>query len=122
MDSSKPYRTTFSEGPKTALPNASAVLALGISSIVGCLCYGIVGVICAIIAIVLSNKDLALYRATPGQYTVSSYNNLKTGRTCAIIGLSMSAILLVAVIILIITLGTVVITDPSFLQDMQRSR
>ena len=34
------------------LPNATAVLVLGIISIVGCFCYGIIGLILGIIALV----------------------------------------------------------------------
>ena len=41
---------------KQPLPNATAVLVLGIISIVGCFCYGIVGLICGIIALILASK------------------------------------------------------------------
>ncbi|MFT3945982.1 MAG: hypothetical protein QM763_03325 [Agriterribacter sp.] len=51
----------FAPQSQQPLPNASAVLALGIISIVGCCCYGIPGVICAIIALVLYGKDAKLY-------------------------------------------------------------
>ncbi len=39
------------------LPNSTAVLVLGILSIVGCIFYGIPGIICGIIAIVLHGKE-----------------------------------------------------------------
>ena len=67
------------------LPNATATLVLGILSIVVCL-------ICGIVALVISNKDLAMYRANPAQYTLASYNNIKTGRICAIIGICLQAV------------------------------
>lgn len=67
------------------LPNATATLVLGILSIVVCF-------ICGIIALVISNKDLALYRANPGIYSEASYNNIKAGRVCAIIGLALQLV------------------------------
>lgn len=73
------------------LPNATATLVLGILSIVVCF-------ICGIIALVISNKDLALYRANPGMYSESSYNNIKAGRVCAIIGLALQAVAIVVYI------------------------
>ncbi len=51
--------------PPANLPNATASLVLGIISIVGAFCYGIVGVICGIIGLVLANKDRKLYQAFP---------------------------------------------------------
>ncbi|HET6254885.1 MAG TPA: CCC motif membrane protein [Puia sp.] len=97
------------------LPNGTAVLVLGIISIVGCFCYGIAGIVCGIIALVLAGKDLKLYNADPTLYTPSSYSNLKSGRICAIIGLSISAVYLVVVLIYIFTVGWVVLSHP---QDM----
>jgi hypothetical protein len=76
------------------LPNATAVLVLGILSIVVCF-------ICGIIAFVISNKDMALYRANPELYSISSYNNIKAGRICAIIGIALQAVGLIVYIIFI---------------------
>jgi len=87
------------------LPNATVVLVLGISSIVLCWCQGIVGLIMAIIALVLANKDIALYEAEPERYTEGSYNNLKTGRTVAIIGLVLAAVFMFMLIIGLLFLG-----------------
>jgi len=87
------------------LPNSSAVLTLGILSIVLCWCHGIIGIIMAVVALVLANRDLALYQADPGKYTVNSFNNLKTGRTIAIIGLVLAAVFLFMLIISFIFLG-----------------
>lgn len=104
------FQTT--EPQKNGLPNATAVLALGIISIIGCFCYGIVGLICGIIAIVLANKDLRLYNSDPYAYTPSSYSNIKTGRTCAIIGLSMSALYFIVVVICVVIFGLAGLTNP----------
>lgn len=81
------------------LPNATAVLVLGILSIITCFCYGFFGLVFSIIALVLASKDNALYVANPKKYTLSSYNNLKAGRVCAIIGLSVSALFLMGLIL-----------------------
>ena len=76
------------------LPNATAALVLGILSIVICF-------ICGIIALVISNKDLALYRANPELYSTASYNNIKAGRICAIIGIALQVLGLIVYIIFI---------------------
>ena len=94
------------------LPNATAVLVLGIVSIVGCFCYGIAGIVCGIIAVVLSGKDLKLYNADPTLYTPNSLSNLKSGRICAIIGLSLSAAYLIFLIIYIMTVGWAFLSHP----------
>ena len=70
-----------------ALPNATAVLVLGIISIVGCFCYGIIGLILGIIAVVLAGKATKLYNDNPGMYTESSFKNLKAGKVCGVVGL-----------------------------------
>jgi hypothetical protein len=67
------------------LPNATATLVLGILSIVICF-------ICGIIALVISNKDIALYKANPGLYSTASYNNIKAGRICAIVGICLQVL------------------------------
>ncbi len=94
-------------GGQMALPNATAVLVLGIVSIVTCFCYGIIGLICGVIALVLAKKDMALFNAAPGQYSESSFKNLKAGRTCAIIGVALSALYLTFVIVMLALVGTV---------------
>lgn len=73
------------------LPSATAVLVLGILSLVGALCYG-GGFILAIIALVLSSSSNKLYRQHPDRYTQASYKNLTTGRTCALIGLILGVV------------------------------
>ncbi|MEO6539995.1 MAG: CCC motif membrane protein [Ferruginibacter sp.] len=79
-----PHFNTSSSQPQN-LPNATATLVLGILSIVICF-------ICGIIALVISNKDIAMYKANPAQYTLASYNNIKAGRICAIIGLCLQVV------------------------------
>ncbi len=88
---------------KQKLPNATAVLILGIFSILTCCCWGIVGLILGIIALVLAKKDLALYNADPQSY--SNYSNLNTGRILAIVGIVLSVIYLIANIYFLATIG-----------------
>lgn len=95
------------------LPNATAVLVLGIISIVGCFCYGIVGLICGIIALVLAGKDRAKYNATPELYTEGSFKNLNAGRVCAIIGTILSAIYVALIIFVVVTVGIEALSDPT---------
>jgi M penetrans paralogue family 26 len=87
------------------LPNATASLVLGIIAIVGAFCYGIVGVICGIIGLVLANKDLKLYQATPELYASASLSNVKAGRICSIIGLILGALFLLLIIFYAIFFG-----------------
>lgn len=89
------------------LPNATAALVLGIISIVGALCYGVVGVICGIIGLMLANKDRKLYQATPELYSASSYSTLNAGRTCSIIGLIIGALFVLLILISFLFFGTV---------------
>jgi hypothetical protein len=98
--------------PQRPLLNGTAVLVLGIISIVGCFCYGIVGFVCGIIALVLSGRDLRLYNADPTLYTPASLSNLKSGRICAIIGLSLSALFVIIFIIELCIFGVAAFTHP----------
>ena len=99
------FNRQFTQQPQ--VPNATAVLVLGIISIVGCFCYGLVGLVCGIIALILAGKGKAAYEANPGMYSIASYNNLKAGRVCAIIGTILSALCIVFFIIYIVFIGTV---------------
>ncbi len=83
------------------LTNATAVLVLGIMSIPTCFCVGIVGLVLSIIALVLASKDTMLYNTNPTQYTLASYNNLKAGKVCSIIGLCLSSIYVVYIVFMV---------------------
>jgi hypothetical protein len=92
-------------GGQVALPNATAILVLGIISIALCWCVGIVGLAAGIIALVMAGKAKALYDAAPETYTVSSFNNMKAGRICAIIGTILSSIYVIYVIVYFLIIG-----------------
>ncbi|MDC3352079.1 CCC motif membrane protein [Crocinitomicaceae bacterium] len=68
------------------LPNATAVLVLGILSIVTCFIYGIPGLVMGIIALYLHKTDRELYQTDPSRYAQSNQTS-NAGKICAIIGL-----------------------------------
>lgn len=103
-----------------ALPNATAVLVLGIISIVMCCCYGIIGVICGIIALVLANKDEKLYQANRVAYTENSYKNLRAGKVCAIVGLCLCALNMLFYIMVILRFGWDALFNPQMMQQRIR--
>jgi hypothetical protein len=97
------------------LPNATAVLVLGILSILTCICYG-GGLIFGIIALILAAKDLKAYRLAPENY--DNYQNLNIGRILSIIGLVLSVIM----IILMIWVVSIVGMDALGNEDLARER
>jgi hypothetical protein len=85
------------------LPNANLIMVLGILSILLCWWHfvSVAGIALGFIALVLANRETRLYHANPAAYTISSLNTVRTGRTCAIIGLTISVIVFVFVMLLI---------------------
>ena len=112
MENQTETQTQTQNAAPQQLPNATAILVLGIISIALCWCYGIIGITLGIIALVMSGKSLALYKSNPGAYTIGSFNNAKAGRTCAIVGLSISALYLVIIIIYLAIIGAALSTLP----------
>lgn len=88
---------------KQKLPNSSAVLIFGILSIPTCCCWGIVGLVLGILALVLASKDMKLYAANPELY--DGYSNINTGRILAIIGIVLSSLCLIANLYMYIVMG-----------------
>lgn len=80
------------------LPHANAVLALGIISIATFWLYGVPGIVCGIIAIVLHRKNRAVYLTDPAHHD-AAYKNSKAGNICGIIGLSLSVFFLLFIVI-----------------------
>lgn len=89
------------ETGKKDLPNATAVLVLGILSLVFCWCYGFVGLVLGIIAVAMASAPRKAYLENPDAYTEISYKNLSTGRVCGIIGICI-ALAVVAFVILVL--------------------
>ena len=90
--------------PLQKLSNATTTLILGICSIVlsfcCCLVYIPAGLICGIITIIISDKDVQLLKENPDGY--SDAGNHKAGRICAFIGLGMFVVSTLFKIILFI--------------------
>jgi uncharacterized membrane protein len=93
MDNNDSSQRDYLNIPQKALPNATAVLVLGILSIVICQVLGIIGWI-------LANQDLRLYNDNPGIYSESSLSTLKAGRICSIIGTCLMALGLLVITII----------------------
>lgn len=101
------------------LPNATAVLVLGIFSILACCFYGI-GIVLGIVALVLAKKDITLYKQNPNIF--DNYSVLNTGRILAIIGIVISALYLILIVWLIATFGWETLQDPELLKEMMREK
>lgn len=104
------------------VPNATAVLVLGILSIITCWTYGIIGLILGIIAIVLHKKDKAVYATNPAMYE-QSFKNSKAGNICAIIGLILSGLFLLYIIAMVgifATAFSAAAANPEFQDAMQQ--
>src|SRR6056297_1799856 len=100
------------------LPNASAVLVLGILSIVTFWCInGLVGIVLGIIGLVLAGKPLKLYNDNPELYTESSYKNVKAGKICSIIGLAVSGLFILLFILVILGVLGGMAFLPSFMEN-----
>jgi hypothetical protein len=103
---------------KQKLPNGTAVIILGILSIITCCCYGVLGIILGVIAIVLANKDAKLYNENPELY--SNYSNIKTGKILAYIGIALSVLYVIYIIWIVATFGMETLQDPQLLQEKIR--
>jgi hypothetical protein len=104
-----PYNNPYQQSPmgmQRDIPNATAILVLGIVSIVTCWCYGIIGIGTGIASLIMANKALQEYNQNPNGYTRQSYNNTKAGKICAIIGCILSGLYLIYIICLFAFLGT----------------
>lgn len=78
-----PYQQQNPFGGQQPLPNATAILVLGICSLVICSLGPILGTI----ALVLAKGAKKQLEANPQGYTESSVKNMNAGRICGIIGL-----------------------------------
>lgn len=118
------YQQQFNQqnySPMGQLPveNSSTVLTLGIVSIItACCCYGIVGLILAIITLVMAKKAKETYYANPSVYTEKSMSNVNTGRICAIIALVIGLVSIVTYVIIISMYGFAALTSPDAWQDI----
>ena len=86
---------------KPMLPNATAVLVLGICSIVFA-CF-FVGFVIGIIGIVLSSKPRKMYKANPELYDGSGQVN--AGFICSIIGTCLGVVYVIYWLVVVAILG-----------------
>ncbi len=89
----EPEINKLTDNAEGTLPNATAVLVLGILSIATCVAWGIIGLVCGIIALSIYPKDRRMFESNP-KYYAESYKSSRAGYICAIIGVSLSAIML----------------------------
>lgn len=83
------------------LPNSTAVLILGICSIVlGC---GFIGLALGIVGVIMSKKGRQLNKENPLLY--SDYSKLKAGYIMSIIGIIISVLALIYFIFVVLILG-----------------
>ena len=94
-------------GGTATVPNSVGALVCGILTIVMCWCYLIPPAALGIIAIVLANQGEKLYKLNPSLYSIASYKNLRAGKICAIIGLSLVGVYVVCIIIYFLIVGSV---------------
>jgi M penetrans paralogue family 26 len=86
---------------KQTLPNSTAVLVLGICSIVfGCF---FVGLVLGIVGISMSGKGRKMYKDNPELY--EGYGQLNAGFIMSIIGTALSAIYIIYWLIVVAILG-----------------
>lgn len=107
--------------PQQNLPNSTAVLVLGILSIVFCCCcYGFIGLILSVIAVILASKANKIYNTEPNAYSESSYKNMKAGKVCAIIGICLSSLFMLIGLGYLILFGTAAMAgfNEALLQEM----
>lgn len=97
---------------KQSLPYSTAVLVLGILSIISCFCYGLLGIILGVTALILASKSNKVYRSNPSNYSDVSYKNMKAGKVCAIVGLSLSAVYFIVFIGFITLISSAFINTP----------
>lgn len=99
---------------KQKLPNATAVLVLGILSILGTCCYGF-GIVFSIVALILFTIDVKKYKANPDLY--SNYSNLNVGRILSIISLILSILFISMIVWFIMQIGIENFQDEEALQE-----
>jgi len=101
----QPSGSNFYHSPlQMNLPNSNTILVLGILSLVFCWWHiiSIVGIVLSIVTLSLARKELLLFYAQPHNFTISSLNNVKAGRVCAIIGLIISILVFIVALLTII--------------------
>ncbi len=100
---------------KQTLPNSTLILVFGILSIITCWCYGIIGIILGVIAIILASKATKEYKENPELY--NGYGNVTAGRVMAIIGVVLSILMIILFIWVIVVFGMEALQNPELMQE-----
>ncbi len=100
---------------KQPLPHAKTSLALGILSILTCICYGIIGLPLGIVAYVLGRKALRNYSENPEAYRLN--RNAAAGKILGGIGVVVNLIYILLVIWVIYQVGWDAMQDPEVLKE-----
>lgn len=100
---------------KQQLPNSTLILVFGIVSIVTCCCYGVIGLIFGIIALVLASNATKIYAENPEGY--KGYDNVKTGKILSIIGIVLNLLFIAYVIWVVSFFGWEVLQDQELLKE-----
>lgn len=88
---------------------ATVSLVLGICSIVTCCCYGIVGIICGVLAIIFAKQSTEMNGGI-------ELSNAKAGRICGIVGLVLGSLYIIYLIVcLVIGIGAGIFDATSYL-------
>ncbi len=98
---------------KVPLQNSTAILVLGIFSIVTSWCCGfiaVVGLVLGIVALVLASKATTIYQENPERYTENSFKNVNAGKICAIIGIVISGVLILIGLVYLFIVGATLST------------
>lgn len=96
----------YSNGGGQNLPNSVGVLVLGILAICFFWCYGLPSIIMAIISLVLASGAEREYQLNPGKYSLASYKNVRAGKICSIISLSLIGLSIIVVVLFVVIAGT----------------
>jgi hypothetical protein len=98
------------------LKNAVGALVLGILSILTCMCYGVIGLILAIIGLVISKQDNQLVKDNPDVMYMNA-GALKAGRILCIIGLVFNILMIIYFVVILLVIGT---EDPQVFDELLR--
>jgi hypothetical protein len=93
------------------IPNASVVLILGIIALIISFFNSLVGIVAGVVSLVMARNAEQLYTQTPRLYTLSSYSNIRSGRTCAIIGIVIAILKIILIGIILGLLGAFIPWD-----------
>ncbi|MEM9680948.1 MAG: CCC motif membrane protein, partial [Bacteroidota bacterium] len=96
-------------------PNATLILVMGILSILGCCCYGLPGLICGIVAVVLGMKATKIYKEAPENYT--GHGNVQAGKIMGIIGIVLSLLMIAYCIWFISYFGMDALQNPELMNE-----